>query len=101
MFRQETVSSDEVVLVISGPLSGDSVSELQLKMEKLCAGEFRTISLDLSDVPNISSAALGKIILFRKVLREQGKELKIDGCSKELFVMFKQLQLERLIDIKQ
>ncbi len=101
MFRQETISRYEAVLVISGPLSGDAVSEFQMKMEKLSAGEFLTISLDLSEATSISSAALGKVILFRKMLRDQGKTLKIDGCSKELYTMFKQLQLERLIDIKQ
>jgi CheY-like chemotaxis protein/anti-anti-sigma regulatory factor len=101
MFRQETISRDEAVLVVSGPLTGDAVSEFQTQMEKLSAGSFRTISLDLSEATSISSAALGKVILFRKMLREQGKTLRIERCSNELYAMFKQLQLGKLIDIKQ
>jgi anti-anti-sigma factor len=99
MFRQETVPNGEAILVVSGPLSGDAVSEFQRKMEDLCAGRFTTITLDLSQTPSIDSTALGKILFFLKRLTEQGKILKINGCSDGVYKIFQIIKLDRLIEI--
>jgi anti-anti-sigma factor len=99
MFRQETVSSDEAVLVIGGPLSGDAVAEFHKKMEALCAGRFLTITLDFSQTPTINSAALGKLVLFRKKLTEQSKTLRIRGCGDGLMKIFQMIRLDKLIEI--
>ncbi len=99
MFRQETVSNDETVLVIGGPLSGDAVAEFQRKMEALSASRFLTITLDLSQTPTINSEALGKLLVFRKKLIELGKTLQIRGCSDGMYKIFQMIQFDKLMSI--
>lgn len=99
MFRQETVSNDETILVIGGPLSGDSVEEFQKKMEALTASRFLTITLDFSLTPTISSEALGKLLVFRKKLADLGKSLQIRGCSDGMYKIFQMIQFDKLISI--
>jgi anti-anti-sigma regulatory factor len=99
MFRQETVSNDETILVIGGPLSGDAVAEFQRKMEALSASRFLTITLDLSQAPTINSEALGKLLVFRKKLVELGKTLQIRGCSDGMYKVFLMIQFDKLMSI--
>jgi anti-anti-sigma factor len=99
MFRQETVSKDETILVVGGPLSGDAVAEFQRKMEGLCNGRFSTITLDLSQTPTINSAALGKLVAFQKKLAEQGKTLQVRGCSEGVLKIFQMIRLDKLIHV--
>jgi anti-anti-sigma factor len=99
MFRQETVSNDETILVIGGPLSGEDVAEFQKKMEALCAGRSMTITLDFSQTPTVNSAAIGKLILFRKKLADKGKSLQIRGCSDGLLKIFRMIRFDKLIRI--
>jgi len=99
MFRQETVSNDETILVIGGPLSGEAVAEFHKKMEALCATRFLTITLDFSQTPTINSAAIGKLVLFRKRLADQGKSLQIRGCSEGVLKIFRMIRFDKLIKI--
>ena len=99
MFRQETVSNDETVLVIGGPLSGDFVEEFQRKMDALSTSRFLTITLDFSQTPTINSEALGKLLGVRKKLAELGKTLQIRGCSDGIFKIFQMIQFDKLISI--
>jgi len=100
MLRQETVSSREVILIVSGPLSGPAVDEFQVKMDDLCSGRFLKVTLDLSQSPSINSAALGKLLMFRKKLEEQGGILQIAGCSDGIYRVFKAIKFERLIPVQ-
>jgi anti-anti-sigma factor len=100
MLRQETVSSREVILVVSGPLSGDAVTECHGKMEELCAGRFQKITLDLSQVPSINSSALGKMLLFHKKLVANGGTLQIKGCNEGLYKIFQAIQFDKLFQIQ-
>jgi anti-anti-sigma regulatory factor len=79
MLRQETVSSREVILIASGPLSGDAVEKFHEKMEELCGGRFQKVTLDLSQTPAINSSALGKLLFFQKKLVAKGGTLQISG----------------------
>ena len=99
MFRQETVSYDETMLVIGGALSGEAVAEFHKKMEALVASRFVTITLDLSQTPTINSEALGKIVVFRKKLAEAGKTLQIRGCSDGMYKIFQMIQFDKLMKI--
>ncbi len=100
MLRQETVSSREVILIVSGPLSGPSVEEFHDKMEELCAGRFQKVTLDLSQAPLANSAALGKLLYFRKKLVEGGGTLQVVGCSEGLYRIFTAIKFDQLISIQ-
>ena len=100
MFEQRNVSKDEVVLAVSGSLSGDATAEFQRQIEELAAGACKTITLNLAKTATINSSALGKILLFRKKLAEQDRVLQIRGCSDLLMKTFQMIKFDTLISIE-
>jgi anti-anti-sigma factor len=100
MFQRKNVSKDEVLLEIGGSLSGETTSEFHRQMEEMAAGQWPTITLDLSKTAAINSSALGKILLFRKKLAEQQRVLQIRGCSESLFKTFQMIKFDTLISIE-
>ena len=99
MLRQETVSQTETVLVVLGPLTGETLPEFERKMEALCSSKFDMITLDLSQSPAVTSAAIGKLLSFRKRLHDGSKGLRIRGCSSPLLKVFQMIKLDTLINI--
>ena len=100
MLTQKEVSRTEVVLAVQGPLSGEATNDFHFRMEQLASDRYLTISLDLSNTPSINSAALGKILLFRKKLADGGRTLQIVGCSDALYKTFQMIQFDKLVTIK-
>jgi anti-anti-sigma regulatory factor len=101
MFNVKQVSKEEVILVVTGSLSGDMTAGFHHVMEELAAGKSSKITLDLSQTPTINSSVLGKILLFRKKLAEQDRTLQIRGCSEGLYKTFQMIKFDTLISIKQ
>jgi anti-anti-sigma factor len=99
MFQRTVVSKDEVVLEIGGSLSGETTAEFHRQIEEMAAGQWPTITLDLSKTAAINSSALGKILLFRKKLAERQRVLQIRGCSESLFKTFQMIKFDTLISI--
>ena len=100
MFRTETVSGGETILIITGPVIGDAAVEFGQKIEALKAGRSSTISLDLSQAPAMNSQAIGKLLMLRGTLFEQNRVLRIQGCSDALLELFKMIKLDSLIPIE-
>jgi len=100
MFERKAISKDEVVLVITGSLSGEATNEFHQNIEELATGKATKITLDMSSTTTINSSALGKILLFRKRLAEQERILQIRGCSEPLFKTFQMIKFDTLISIK-
>jgi anti-anti-sigma factor len=101
MFQVKQVSREEVVLEITGSLSGEATGEFHRQIDELASGKSSKITLDLSKTATINSSALGKILLFRKKLAEQERTLQIRGCSDSLFKTFQMIKFDTLISIKQ
>ncbi len=99
MFEQKSISRDEIMLVVTGSLSGDRTAEFHRDMDELVTGGTRVITLDLSKAESINSSALGKILLFRKKLAEQDRILQIKGCSDALYKTFQMIKFDTLISI--
>jgi anti-anti-sigma factor len=100
MFEQKKISRDEVMLVVTGSLSGDTTNEFHRQVEELAATGSAVITLDLSKTESINSSALGKILLFRKKLAEQQRTLQIRGCSDSLYKTFQMIKFDTLISIQ-
>jgi anti-anti-sigma factor len=100
MFQRKVVSKDEVVLEVSGQLSGEATAEFQKNLEIVYAEGLPTVTLDLSRTLTINSSALGKILLFRKKLSEGGRVLQIKGCSDALYKTFQMIKFDTLIPIR-
>lgn len=100
MFHKKETAKGEAVLEIHGPLSGDNTNEFQKELQEMAAGGNSTLTLNLSDVSTINSSSLGKILLFRKKLSEEGRTLQIKGCSEPLFKTFQMIKFDKLIAIE-
>ncbi len=100
MFERKAVSPEEMRLEIHGPLSGEATNEFHKHLQDLAAENHKIVTLDLSDVSTINSSSLGKILLFRKKLSEEGRTLQIKGCSEALFKTFQMIKFDKLIPIE-
>ena len=100
MFERRNPSKSEVVLEVNGALSGETTNEFHRQIEELSAGDWTTLTLDLSKTTTINSSALGKILLFRKKLAEQQRTLQIRGCNEALFKTFQMIKFDTLISIR-
>jgi anti-anti-sigma factor len=100
VFRQETVSGGETILTAMGPISAETVAEFGRRLELLAAGRSTTVTLDLSQVNGMTSAAIGMILALRKKLVDQKKVLRIQGCSDQLLEIFRMIKLDTIIPIQ-
>jgi anti-anti-sigma factor len=100
MFLRKTVSPTEVMLEIHGPLSGETTNEFHKHLQDLSGEKATVVTLNLSDVSTINSSSLGKILLFRKKLSEEGRTLQIKGCSDALYKTFQMIKFDKLISIE-
>ncbi len=100
MFLRKTVSPNEMCLEVHGPLSSEATNDFHRHLQELAAEKCATVTLDLSDVSTINSSSLGKILLFRKKLSEEGRTLQIKGCSEALYKTFQMIKFDKLISIQ-
>jgi anti-anti-sigma factor len=100
VFERKQLSSDEVVLVVTGPLSADASNDFARQLEQLVSSRRTVITLDLSQTDSICSAAMGKILLFRRKLTEEGRTLQIRGCSPNLLSLFQMINFGALVPIQ-
>jgi anti-anti-sigma factor len=100
MFLKKEISKDEIMLQISGALSGEPAGEFQNLLEQLSQDRYRTITLDLKEVSSINSSSIGRILLYRKRLAEQDRTIRIRGCSDPLFNTFQLIKFDKLLSIE-
>ena len=99
MFTRKELSEEEVRLQVKGSLDTDAAEQFQKELGNLAGGDYRTITLDLSEVPSINSTCIGKILLLRKSLTEQNRSVRISGCSDALYNTFHLINLDKRINI--
>ena len=64
------------------------------------ASQFATVTLNFSDVSSINSSCIGKILLLRKRVSEDGRTIRIQGCSDSLYGMFQLIKFDKLVSIE-
>lgn len=64
------------------------------------SGSFATVTLNFSEVSSINSSCIGKILLLRKRLSEDGRTIRIQGCSDSLYSTFQLIKFDKLVPIK-
>jgi anti-anti-sigma factor len=94
------VSPEEVELIPEGHLAREDMTEFQEWLDRALQGGHRTIALNLQDVNNISSSAIGKILHFKKTCDEMSRRLVIRNCSTEMLQLLKMIKFDALIEIE-
>ena len=99
-YTRTEASRDEVVLAVSGPLTDETADEFQRHLDGLLAGVWPIVTLDCSKVKAIASKPTGKIVLLMKRLQEKKRAFRIRGCDPGLYVQFRMIRFDRIIDIQ-
>ena len=100
MVARSTVSDDEVLLEVRGALQGTPASDFHATLAGLVKGPYKSIVLDFRDLVSINSSSVGLILMSRKKLAEQGRTIRIDGCSDTVYGTFQLLRFDRLVQIR-
>ena len=94
------IEKDLVKVTITGAIDTAGGSELSTKFAELAKdGTLRSAEFDLSEVPSITSAGIGKLLAFYKHFDQAGGGMKIVGLSPQLAKQFKEIHLDQIIPI--
>ena len=100
MFTKTEISKDEILLEVEGSLSGEATDDFQQALEELTEGRHHTLTLNLARVKSINSSSIGKILLCKKKLSDQSREIRIRGCSDALFNTFQLIRFDKLVNVE-
>ncbi len=96
------IEEDTVYFKISGPIDTEGGSELTNKFMEIANDEsIKNAEFDLSEVPTITSAGIGKLLRFFKHFDKLGGKMKIKGISDSLKDQFSEIHLDQIIPIEE
>jgi anti-sigma B factor antagonist len=94
--------NNTATLNISGEIDTKASFDLSEHFKQIMDNDAVThVILVLKEVPNISSAGIGKVLKLFKYLNSKGGSLKINGISTELYKLFKEIHLNKIISISE
>jgi anti-anti-sigma factor len=100
MTIQMQLQDNTATLTITGEIDTKASLELSEYFKRIMDNDkISHVILDLTKVPNISSAGIGKILKLFKYLNSKEGSLKIEGISSELHKLFKEIHLNKIISI--
>jgi len=86
-------------IAIVGPIDTAGGPELSAKFAELAKDQsVKRAELDLSEVPSITSAGIGKLLAFHKHF-DQASGLRIIALSPQLEKQFREIHLDQIIPI--
>jgi anti-anti-sigma factor len=95
-------SKDKALCTVHGEIDTRSGLELAEKFQEMVENQgVLSITLDLTDVNNITSAGIGKILKLLKYLNSRGGTISIRGISPSLRLLFKEIHLDKIIPIEE
>ncbi len=94
------IEQDKVRVAIAGPIDTAGGTELSAKFAELSRDQgLKRAEFDLSEVPSITSAGIGKLLAFYKHLDKAGGSMRIVALSPQLERQFKEIHLDQIIPI--
>ncbi len=96
---ETTLNGDTAIIHVSGPVDGEAAEQLKTAYQALPEDRVRHLVLDVSAVPFIGSAGLGKLLLFYKRVSSNGGTMEIRGASSDLQDLFRELRLDLLFKL--
>lgn len=93
MFETKKVSKSEIVLKVSGSMTGDSVYLFERALKSLQNSSYQTITLDLSQVADVSSLFVGHILHCHQNMVSENKAIRICGYQEAVGEILKLLKV--------
>jgi anti-anti-sigma regulatory factor len=100
MFETKKVSEDEIVLLVSGSMTGESVGLFERALDSLQSSGYRTITLDLTKVVDVSSLFVGHILHCHKNLAYENRTIRICGYQDSVGEILKLLDVDNTIQMQ-
>jgi anti-anti-sigma factor len=100
MFKTKKVSGHEIVLSISGSMTGDSVALVERALDSLAKSSYRTITMDLSEVREVSSLFVGHILHYHKILAAANRTIRICGYQDSVGEILTMLNVNNSIQME-
>jgi len=100
MFKTKKVSAHEIVLSISGSMTGESVGLFERALDSLQKSSYRTITLDLFNVVDVSSMFVGHILHCHKNLAAENRTIRICGYQDSVGEILKLLNVNSSIHMQ-
>lgn len=96
------IDQERIRVTIMGPIDTAGGSELSSKFAELAKDpNLRHAEFDLSEVPSITSAGIGKLLAFYKHFDQAGGGMRITAISPQLSKQFKEIHLDQIIPIEE
>jgi len=93
-----SIEQDKVRVTILGAIDTAGGSELSAKFAELARDpSLKHAEFDLSEVPSITSAGIGKLLAFFKHFDQGGGGMRIVALSPQLERQFKEIHLDQII----
>ena len=99
MFETKKVSQSEIVLKVSGSMTGDSVDLFERALKSLQDSSYQTITLDLSQVADVSSLFVGHILHCHQNMASAKKTIRICGYKEAVGEILKLLKVADTIQM--
>jgi anti-anti-sigma factor len=97
MFKTKKISEREIVLMISGSMTGESVGLFERALDSLYKSNYQTITLDLSKVVDVSSLFVGHILHCHKNLAPENRTVRICGYQDSVGDILRLLNVDKAI----
>ena len=78
---KQTVEGKSLVMSFEGKLDENSSAAVEEEFDRILAGEYETVQLDLSAIAHISSIGIRTLIVAHKKAVKQGKRIIIKSMS--------------------
>ncbi|MDH4262731.1 MAG: STAS domain-containing protein [Spirochaetia bacterium] len=86
------------VIEMVGNIQQTETDELEELLYTFFENQKRNIILDLQNVNQVCSTALGLLVRFKQFLNENGGELKMVFCNPQLIELFKVTMMDRIFE---
>lgn len=88
-----------ITATVRGMATEPDGPEIKQCFNQIVESPQRTVLLDFSHVPMMTSAGIGKLIMLHKNLKAQKRDLKINAIYKDLYAMFSSINLDKMITL--
>ena len=100
MFKTRKVSENEIVLMISGSMTGESVGLFERALDSLQKSNYQTITLDLTKVVDVSSLFVGHILHCHKNISAENRTIRVCGYQDSVGEILKLLNVDNTIQME-
>lgn len=91
---------DETHVKIIGVVENAEAEDLVPDLQQILDGTSKEIIFDLTHVPFMTSAAIGKFVIFYRNLTSQERKMRVKGIDPELLELFLDIKLDTFFPIE-